>query len=125
MLVLRTHVSSDDTLAQLGNPPEVPAGQRPTRMCSSKVQQPHRTGTTVAVPRRTTDLRQRPSMTALPLDGKERVPACGVRSACQRTTGRKLTATMTATTATSRDRRRALATIRALVMPQDLVNCHT
>jgi len=75
MLVLRTHVSSDDALAYLGNPPEVPAGQRPTRMCSSKVQQPHRTGTTVAVPRRTTDLRQRPSMTALPLDGKERVSA--------------------------------------------------
>jgi len=38
---------------------------------------------------------------------------------------RKLTATMTATTATSRDRRRAPATIGALVKPQDLVNCHT
>jgi hypothetical protein len=37
----------------------------------------------------------------------------------------KLTATMTATTATSRDHRRALATAHALVMPQDLVNCHT
>jgi hypothetical protein len=43
----------------------------------------------------------------------------------QRMTWRKLTATMTATAATSRDHRRAPATVRALVMPQDLVNCHT
>ena len=78
--MLRTHVSSDDALAHLGNPREVLAGQRPTRMCSSKVQQPHRTGTTVAVPRRTTDLRQRPSMTALPLDGKETVYSCRTHS---------------------------------------------
>jgi hypothetical protein len=40
-------------------------------------------------------------------------------------TWRKLTATMTATTATSRDHRRAPATIRAQVMRQDLVNYHT
>src|SRR5215510_12155994 len=38
---------------------------------------------------------------------------------------RKLTATMTATVATSPDHRRAPATIRALVIPQDLVKCHT
>jgi len=38
---------------------------------------------------------------------------------------RKLTATMTATPATSRDHRRAPATIGALVMRQNLVNCHT
>jgi hypothetical protein len=31
----------------------------------------------------------------------------------------------TATTVTSRDHRRAPATIDALVMPQNLVNCHT
>ena len=49
----------------------------------------------------------------------------GSRSACHRMTWRKLTATMTATTATSRDHRRAPATIRALVMPQGLVNRHT
>ena len=29
MLELRTHVSSDDALAYLGNPPEVPAGPTP------------------------------------------------------------------------------------------------
>jgi len=40
-------------------------------------------------------------------------------------TWRKLTATVTATTAISRDHRRTPATIDALVMPQDLVNCHT
>jgi hypothetical protein len=34
-------------------------------------------------------------------------------------TWQKLTATMTATTANSRDHRRAPATIRALVMPQN------
>lgn len=51
--------------------------------------------------------------------------APGSRSACQRMTWRKLTATMTATTATNRDHGRAPATIRALVVPQDLVNCHT
>jgi hypothetical protein len=40
-------------------------------------------------------------------------------------TWRKLTATMTATTATNRDHKRAPATIHALATPQDLVNCHT
>jgi hypothetical protein len=46
-------------------------------------------------------------------------------SACHQMTRRKLTATMTATTATSRDHRRAPATIHALVMSQDLVSYHT
>jgi hypothetical protein len=36
-----------------------------------------------------------------------------------------VTATLTATTATRPDHRRAPATILALVMPQDLVSCHT
>jgi hypothetical protein len=64
------------------------------------------------------DLPQRPSTTSMPLDaGKERVRA-RVQLRLPRMTWRKLTAT---TTATGRDHRRAPATIRVLVMPQDLV----
>jgi hypothetical protein len=37
----------------------------------------------------------------------------------------ELTATMTATTATNHDHRRTLATVHALVMPQDLAAGHT
>src|SRR5262249_37513473 len=51
--------------------------------------------------------------------------AGGARSAWHRMTWQELTATMTATTATSRDHRRAPAAIDALVMSQDLVNWHT
>jgi hypothetical protein len=61
--------------------PAIGTGHRPSRRptpdedVQQQVQQPHRTGTTVTVPNRTTDLRQRPSMTALPLDGEEKVRA--------------------------------------------------
>ena len=41
--------------------------------CSSKVQQPHRTTTTIYDRQRSSDLRQRPLSTALPLDGKEMI----------------------------------------------------
>jgi len=41
-------------------------------MCSSKVQQPQRTMLTQLGLHRPPDLRQRPSMTFLPLDGKEK-----------------------------------------------------
>jgi hypothetical protein len=42
-------------------------------MCSSKVQQPHRTRTTTSDLHWPADLRQRPRATSLPLNGKEEV----------------------------------------------------
>ena len=44
----------------------------PTK-CSSEVQQPYRTEPTACDPHWPSDLRQRPSATFLPLDGKEKV----------------------------------------------------
>ena len=54
-------------------PPQLPTGLTLKGQAANQVQQPHRTEPTASDPHRPTDLRQRPSVTFLPLDGKEKV----------------------------------------------------